>query len=134
MSRLSNISVTGDLQLSTKDVTSQVAANVLARMIKESQNTRQYRSHSRIAVTIQSENVEIVHDFSQANKAIDLSATLIEVNVSSLFILMTDYKQIILKSGKPWSLTLVRAPFLPTSITNRHARTANDRTKGETAA
>lgn len=88
MTRLSNISVTGDLQLNTKDITALVANNALCRMIQESEHKRQYRNYSRIAVTIQSENVEIVNEFSQACKAIDLSATLIEVDVSSLFILM----------------------------------------------
>ncbi len=97
--RLSNTSVTGDLRLNTKDVTKDVASNALTRMIKESNNQRTFRSYSRDAVTIDSNNVEIVHDFEQTSHVLDLSATLIEVNVSSLWNLMTDYKQIIQKSG-----------------------------------
>lgn len=100
-SLLENISVAPDLSLTIENVTSLVAKNAHRRLERATGSAdRALQSVSRDAVTIDSEKVEVVHDFGNArNRELDLSATLIEVNVSSLFSLMYDYKQIVLNSG-----------------------------------
>ena len=71
----------------------------LERMERDSPRTKPQASYSKDAVTIDSNKVEILHDFLKSEVPLDLAATLIEVNVASLWSLMVDYKQIILNSG-----------------------------------
>lgn len=123
--RLSQIIVTSDLKTVTKDVTAHVARNALARESRYSD--RNFRSYSQDAVTIQSENVEIVHEFRMARQQpLDLSATLVEVNVSSLWTLMTDYNAIILKTGTWNTSTSTAAIQGCDNCVYNLARTTND--------
>ena len=98
-SLLQTISVTGDLNLITEDVTKDVAAITQLRVERERERTssysKSYNTFNRAAVTIESENVEIVHEFDRAKRELDMAATLIEVYTNALWVLMTDYKQII---------------------------------------
>lgn len=95
---LTNITVGQDLTLVTQDVTSSVVYNT-ARRLQDSPTQRgPLPMIPRDAVTIKSENVHVVHELL-GRKDFDLSATLIEVNISTLYSLMTDYKRIILNSG-----------------------------------
>ena len=96
---LQNIIVNQDLNLTTKDLTKDVAAIARSRMERNSPHSKTYHNFSRDAVTIESDNVEIVHEFDQAIKELDITATLIEVNCNALWSLMTDYKQIIKQGG-----------------------------------
>lgn len=98
-SLLQTISVTGDLNLITEDVTKSVAAIAHRRVERTQPHSKSYHTFSRSAVTIESENVEIVHEFDKAKKELDVAATLIEVNTNALWVLMTDYKQIIRQGG-----------------------------------
>lgn len=95
---LSNILVSPDLTLITQDVTSSVAYNASRRQDSSLLQRGAQSGFSKDAVTIKSENVYVVHDLI-GRKDFDLSATLIEVNISSLWSLLTDYKRIILNSG-----------------------------------
>ena len=97
---LNEVSVARDLSLVSQDITSNVASNAHKRMERNGQVTR--RSHHpfrRDAVIIDSDNVEVVNDFGVTSKELDLCATLIEVNVSSLSSLMLDYRYIVANSG-----------------------------------
>lgn len=97
---LINTSVAKDLSLIVKDVTPDVAANAHRRLQRHAaQSQSALLSFRKDAVTIDSDNVEVVHQFSNLRKELDLSATLMEVNVSSLFALMHDYRYIISNSG-----------------------------------
>jgi hypothetical protein len=68
-----------------------------------SPHSKSYHTFSRSAVTIESENVEIVHEFDKAKRELDMAATLIEVNTNALWVLMTDYKQIIRQVRISWT-------------------------------
>jgi hypothetical protein len=85
--------VRDDLKIMTKDITQDLAEGTLDRMIRQSASQRSFRSYSRDAVNIDSEQIEIVHHFTQASKTPDLAATLIEVNVSSLVNVLAGYQQ-----------------------------------------
>lgn len=102
-SLLQTISVTGDLNLITEDVTKSVAAITHRRVERMSPHSKSYHTFSRSAVTIESENVEIVHEFDKAKRELDMAATLIEVNTNALWVLMTDYKQIIRQVRISWT-------------------------------
>ena len=99
---LSNIVINKDLSLVIDDVTGVVASNAhkrLQRMNLLEHTSNQIARRDVDVVTIDSDNVELVHDFDKAGRELDLSATLIEVDVSSLFSLMHDCKHIISNSG-----------------------------------
>lgn len=95
---LVTITVGTNLALITQDVTQNVVDNTSQRQNPSQVPHRARGEYSRDAVTIKSENVQVVRDLTGRTE-FDLSATLIEVNVSSLWSLLTDYKKIILNSG-----------------------------------
>lgn len=98
-SLLRTTSVTGDLNLITEDVTPSVAALAHRRMQQTYPHPKIFYGFSKSTVVIDSENVEIVHEFEKAKKTLDIAATLIEVDTNALWTLMTDYKQIIRHAG-----------------------------------
>lgn len=91
---LSNITLSPDLTLVTQDLTFIVAYNASRR--NDSLGGPR-TSFSRDAVTIKSENVHVVHD--TIGRDYDLSATLVEVNISSLWSLLTHHRMIIINNG-----------------------------------
>lgn len=95
---LSNTTVSSDLTLVIQDVTPNVVANTSRRYNAPTMNGGRSASFAKDAVTIKSENVYVVHDLI-GRKDFDLSATLIEVDISSLWSLLTDYKRIVLNNG-----------------------------------
>lgn len=101
-SLLQESTVNQDLNITTKDLTKDVAAIARRRLERSGPYSKSYHNFSASAVTIESENVEIVHDFNHSSRELDVAATLIEVNVNALWSLMTDYKQII-RQGKSGS-------------------------------
>lgn len=95
---LVTINVGANLALVTQDVTQHVVDNTSRRQNSLPVPRSAQGGYSKDAVTIKSENVQVVHDLNGRTE-FDLSATLVEVNVSSLWSLLTDYKKIILNSG-----------------------------------
>ena len=100
-SLLSTIFIAEGLSLVTQDVTEHVADIALRRRPKLTNTRSKYNgAYARDAVTIASANVEVVHDLTKTARETDLSATLIEIDVSSLGSLVADCKQIIMDSRK----------------------------------
>lgn len=99
---LSEITVGKDLSMIKQDRTAEIVQTV-KRHQKDSSSMRDRKSRSEVdlsredAVTLASRNVSLYHTLS--GRSLDLCATLIEVNVGSLFELMYDYRWIVLNSG-----------------------------------
>ncbi|KAK4549175.1 hypothetical protein LTR36_007633 [Oleoguttula mirabilis] len=100
---LSEISVGKDLSMIKHDRTTEVVQTAVMRHQNDRSAVRDRKSRGEVgpfrpdAVTLASRNVAIYHTL--CGQPLDLCATLIEVNVGSLFELMYDYRWIILNSG-----------------------------------
>ncbi|KAK5125215.1 hypothetical protein LTR85_000891 [Meristemomyces frigidus] len=100
---LSEITVGKDLSMIKHDRTTEVVQSTVRRHRKEllAARDRKYKSELDLirsdAITLASLNVELFHTLS--GQTLDLCATLIEVNVGSLFELIYDYRWIVHNTG-----------------------------------
>lgn len=100
---LNDFEVTNDLSYVTKDRTAEIASKARERLNRQSINpfpaTSSYavivRNRELDAVTIDSEEVKIVHDLRNHRGEFDLECTLIEVDGPSLLNLIVGYKTLI---------------------------------------